>query len=74
MASGGGGNRGGGVGGERLDKHGEDDQLNSSSDSAGIVEGLRSLCTSMDSMGFFTFLVARRKEVNALCTEMLTLH
>ncbi|KAL5217734.1 hypothetical protein ABZP36_018418 [Zizania latifolia] len=40
------------------------------SDAAGIAEGLRSLCSSMDSAGFFTFVVARRKEVDALRTEL----
>ncbi|KAF0912792.1 hypothetical protein E2562_019017 [Oryza meyeriana var. granulata] len=42
----------------------------SDSDAAGIAEGLRSLCASMDSAGFFTFVVARRKEVDALRSEL----
>uniref|UniRef100_J3LTN2 FRIGIDA-like protein n=1 Tax=Oryza brachyantha TaxID=4533 RepID=J3LTN2_ORYBR len=37
---------------------------------AGIAEELRSLCASMDSAGFFTFVVARRKEVDALRAEL----
>ncbi|KAG8061266.1 hypothetical protein GUJ93_ZPchr0003g18135 [Zizania palustris] len=40
------------------------------SDAAGIAEGLRSFCSSMDSAGFFTFVVARRKEMDALRTEL----
>uniref|UniRef100_A0A0D9W035 FRIGIDA-like protein n=1 Tax=Leersia perrieri TaxID=77586 RepID=A0A0D9W035_9ORYZ len=41
-----------------------------SSEADGIAEGLRSLCASMDSAGFFTFVVARRKEADALRAEL----
>ncbi|KAL6638033.1 hypothetical protein ACP70R_025605 [Stipagrostis hirtigluma subsp. patula] len=40
------------------------------SDAAGIAEGLASLCSGMDSAGFFAFVVARRREVDALRAEL----
>nr|ABF98223.1 hypothetical protein LOC_Os03g47804 [Oryza sativa Japonica Group] len=41
-----------------------------SADTARIAEGLKSLCASMDLAVFFTFMVARRKEVDALRAEL----
>uniref|UniRef100_A0A0E0GRW7 FRIGIDA-like protein n=1 Tax=Oryza nivara TaxID=4536 RepID=A0A0E0GRW7_ORYNI len=41
-----------------------------SADTARIAEGLKSLCASMDLTVFFTFMVARRKEVDALRAEL----
>jgi hypothetical protein len=37
---------------------------------AGAAEGLASLCAGMDSAGFFEFVAARRKEVDALRAEL----
>ena len=36
----------------------------------GVAESLRAMCARMDSAGFFGFVVARRKEVDALRAEM----
>ncbi|KAL6894245.1 hypothetical protein ACP4OV_008343 [Aristida adscensionis] len=40
------------------------------SDAAGIAGSLASLCSGMDAAGFFGFVVARRKEVDALRAEL----
>ncbi|KAL5196694.1 hypothetical protein ABZP36_000206 [Zizania latifolia] len=40
------------------------------SEAAGVAESLRALCARMDSAAFFGFVVARRKEVDALRAEM----
>ncbi|CAN6197002.1 unnamed protein product [Urochloa humidicola] len=40
------------------------------SDADGLAEGLRELCARMDSAAFLDFVVARRKEADALRTEM----
>lgn len=42
----------------------------SSDDAAGVAESLRALCARMDSAAFFGFVVARRKEADALRAEM----
>lgn len=36
----------------------------------GVTEGLAALCAGMDSAGFFAFVAARRKEVDALRAEL----
>jgi hypothetical protein len=42
----------------------------SDSDSEGLAESLRALCARMDSAAFLGFVVARRKEADALRAEM----
>jgi len=39
-------------------------------EAGGLVEGLRALCARMDSAAFLGFVVARRKEADALRAEM----
>ncbi|XP_062188098.1 FRIGIDA-like protein 4b isoform X2 [Phragmites australis] len=49
---------------------GGDKGVPSDADAAGLAENLRALCVRMDSAAFLGFVVARRKEADALRAEM----
>uniref|UniRef100_A0A0D9WW18 FRIGIDA-like protein n=1 Tax=Leersia perrieri TaxID=77586 RepID=A0A0D9WW18_9ORYZ len=55
---------------DHLDNLASNPDAAAAEEAAGIAESMRAMCARMDSTGFFGFVVARRKEVDALRAEM----